>query len=173
MSLPVAIPYSGADGWEWMRDNQAKLQETVDGALPSITQSDLLYFEQTIGDVTNAAGLLNNSRLLSVALGAFGLDRDPMSLGFLEGVLERGTESEDALARDLGDGRLVAFSKAFGFGPFTTAPKTQDASFGQNFVRDYKVRQLEKSVGATDPAMRRALAFDRVAKDLAEAALNP
>lgn len=172
MSFTPAIPYSGADGWAWMRENLAALQSASDAAAGDGVEADLAYFRANIDKATSPAALINNQALARVALTAFGLEKDPPSAGFLERVLSRGTESADALARDIGDPRYVELARAFGYGPYTE-PRVTEAGFAEEIVARYRIHNLEESVGAADPAMRRALAFERTMKSLAAAGFAP
>ena len=73
MFQPVVIS-SGIAGWQF-------LQATYDRQVESFNSSaelkrDTDYFEQEIGNIRTAEELVSDRRLLTVALGAFGLEDD-------------------------------------------------------------------------------------------------
>ena len=114
MFQPV-IPIGGLGGWRF-------LQQTYDNQFKAFTQSTQLqrgsdYFRENIGKVETAEDLVGDRRLLTVALGAFGLQDDINSQFFIRKILEEGTANEDALANRFSDPRYKEMSQAFGFGP--------------------------------------------------------
>ena len=80
---------------------------------------DTDYFAAKIGEIDSAEQLVSDRRLLSVALGAFGLHADIDNKYFIRKVLEDGVLKEDALANRLTDERYKSLTKAFGFGDFS------------------------------------------------------
>jgi hypothetical protein len=171
MSFSPAIPYSGADAWVWMRENQAALQADSDAASSVLTDADLTYFETTIGSVSTIEALLSNTRLLRVAMGAFGLGDDGPRLDFLDTLLRRGTDDVETLARDYDDPRYIEFTRAFGFGEYTP-PKSSEPGFAADIAARFRIQAFEQSVGAVDADLRRALIFEREMASLAGATLD-
>ena len=72
------------------------------------SQRDVAYFEEKIGEITSAADLVADRRLLKVALGAFGLDGEIDKKAFIRKVLEEGTADPKALASRLTDKSLAS-----------------------------------------------------------------
>lgn len=97
--------------------------------------------------------------MLSVALGAFGLDDDINNSFFVRKVLEDGTTDNGALANRLADKRYRDFSGAFGFGELV--PRTALPGFANKIVSDYETRQFEIDIGNQNPTLRAALEADR------------
>ncbi len=158
MSFQPVIPLPGLAGWAFLQRTRANLQQTYN-ASPDIKR-DVDYFRTQIGAVTTAKELVSDRRLLSVALGAFGLDGDINNKYFVQKILDDGTLKADALANRLSDKRYLAMSKAFGFGDFNT-PRTQLSDFADGIISAYLDRGFEAAVGQQDPNMRLALGVER------------
>lgn len=152
MFQPV-IPLSGLAGWQF-------LQRTLPAQKEAFTEStsikrDVDYFRENIAKVSTAEALVADRRLLSVALGAFGLDDDINSKAFIQQILEGGTNRTDALANRLADNRYASFSSAFGFG--NLVPRTTLSFFPDEIITRYQNKQFELAVGNQDNSMRLAL----------------
>jgi len=119
-----------------------------------------------IASVSTAEDLVADRRLLTVALGAFGLDDDIDSRFLIRKVLEEGTQEPRALANRLADRRYAALSEAFGFGN-GTLPNTARAGFAESITSAFLERQFEIGVGATDTTLRLALQLERELPELA------
>ncbi|MEO1238620.1 MAG: DUF1217 domain-containing protein [Pseudomonadota bacterium] len=137
-------------------------------------QRDVTYFRENIGAVNTAADLVADRRLLTVALGAFGLDDDLPNKAFVQKVLEEGTLERDAFANKLADSRYASLSEAFGFD--LTPPNTALSTFADDIIEAFETRQFEIAVGNQNESMRLALGLGReleeiTARDLSEDAL--
>lgn len=157
MFQPI-VPVSGLPGWVF-------LQRTADSQTDAFNNSpeivrDTDYFEQNIGQIKTAEELVEDRRLLRVALGAFGLQDDLNNRFLIRKVLEEGTESREALANRLADDRYAQFADAFGFGNASGA-KTEDPLFGPDITDRFRDRSFEIAVGEQDEAMRLGLNADR------------
>jgi hypothetical protein len=78
-------------------------------SLPVSTATN--YYQQNIGNVTTVDGLLGDSKLLNVALGAFDIDSKTVSVADLRQLLNAPATSSPPLAFDA---RFGAFRQAFG-----------------------------------------------------------
>lgn len=164
MSFSAVVPSSGIVGWRF-------LQRTYDSQLESFSASQVRqrenqYFLDNIGSVKTASELVGNRRLLSVALGAFGLQDDIDSKFFVQKILQDGTTNDDALANRLADTRYQKFSEAFGFGP----GELRKTGLQTNMAEVVKLSNLagfEASVGEQEGSMRIALFAQRELSDLA------
>jgi hypothetical protein len=168
MSFQPVVPFGGFAGWQF-------LQRTLDeqrAAHADAPQSrrDTEYFAEKIGSVTTPEQLVADRRLLSVALGAFGLDEDIDAKAFVVKVLEEGTLRRDSLANRLADTRYRDFARAFGFGD--GLPRTGLTGFAEEIVSAYRDRQFEIDVGAQDTGLRLALSLDRDLTAIAERRLS-
>lgn len=164
MSFQPVIPGTGLAGWNF-------LQRTYDAQFTAFNKAPLLerdtsYFAEKIGNVFTAQELVADRRLLTVALGAFGLSDDLNNRFFIQKILEDGTADSDALANRLADDRYKRLSDAFGFGP-GEIPRTLSATKMSVIVELYKTQSFEVSVGAQDDTMRIALFAQRELADLA------
>lgn len=164
MSYAPVIPMGGYAGWKFLNRTMEKQQAAFTASAQIQRNED--YFREKIGSVTTAAELVADRRLLSVALGAFGLDDDINNRYFIQKVLDEGSLDGDALANKLADKRYLALTKAFGFGDFST-PRTVLSDFPEEIVAQYRERQFEIAVGAADNSMRLALSLRRDLPELA------
>lgn len=158
MSFQPIIPLSGYSGWAFLNRTMESQKSTFNDS--TVLKRETEYFRENIGNITSAEDLMSDRRLLSVALGAFGLDEDINSTFFVQKVLTDGVISEDALANKLSDKRYLEFSKAFGFGDLGT-PNTVLSTFPDEIISKYQDSQFEIAVGEQDDSMRLALNLDR------------
>nr|WP_246408526.1 DUF1217 domain-containing protein [Parvularcula dongshanensis] len=94
------------------------------------------YFKTKIGTIETPDDLLADNRLYAYAMKAFGLE-DRMNERFLiREVLADGVGEADDLANRLGDEKLQAFARSFGFGEVGTK-YVQSAQFGETVARRY------------------------------------
>lgn len=157
MTFQPVIPFSGNVGW-------AFLQRTRDDQQAAFLRSPVIardteYFRQKIGEIGSAAELVADRRLLTVALGAFGLDDDLPNKFFVRKVLEEGTIARDAFANRLADKRYAAMAEAFGFD--LAPPNTRLSGFPDEIVSAFETRQFEIAVGAQNEPMRLAMGLGR------------
>jgi hypothetical protein len=153
MFQPV-IPATGLVGWRL-------LQQTYDIQTSHFNESNQIqrdtdYFKETIGSISTAEDLVADRRLLTVALGAFGLDDDLDNRFFIKKMLEEGIVADDALANRFTDTRYHDLVEAFGFGP-SEVTRTGLSLFTDEIVESYQTKQFEIAVGDQDPSMRIAL----------------
>lgn len=158
MSFSPIVPFSGYSGWTFLKRTMAEQKEAF-VATPSLAR-DEDYFRAKIGSVKTAEDLVSDRRLLSVALGAYGLDDDINNTFFIKKVLEDGTLSSDALANKLADKQYLALSSGFGFGDYSI-PRTQLSDFADKTLAAYRTRQFEAAVGEQNDDMRLAMNAER------------
>ncbi|KPP83523.1 MAG: Protein of unknown function (DUF1217) [Rhodobacteraceae bacterium HLUCCO07] len=154
MAFQPVIPSGGLVGWRFLQQTRPT-QEAAFRAAPAI-QRDTEYFKERIGRIDTAAELVSDRRLLSVALGAFGLQDDIDNRYFVQRMLEDGTIKPDALANRMADDRYKSFSKAFGFGDFSV-PRSKLSDFADGIVDRYLSKSFEVAVGDQQEEMRLAL----------------
>lgn len=158
MSFQPVVPFGGIAGWSFVNRTRDVQQKALD-ASPTISR-DTEYFAARIGSVSSAKELVTDRRLLSVALGAFGLEADIGNTFFVRKILEDGTLDPKALANRLSDKRYLAFSKAFGFGDFGT-PNTKLSDFSDTIINAYREHQFEVGIGAQNENLRLAISLPR------------
>ncbi|MEO0859509.1 MAG: DUF1217 domain-containing protein [Pseudomonadota bacterium] len=165
MTFQPFVPTGGLAGWRFLQ-NTLDTQKTAFERSP-VLERDLDYFRENIADVKTADDLVKDFRLLSVALGAFGLSEDINSKYLIKQVLEGGTLEPDALANRLADRRYADLSKAFGFGDFPV-PNTVLSDFPDRIAARYKDQAFEVALGQSDNTMRLALSARRELTTIAE-----
>lgn len=172
MTFQPVIPFGGNAGWFFLQRTLESQQETFEKG--TVLQRDVDYFRENIGAVDSAADLVADRRLLTVALGAFGLDDDLPNKAFIEKVLNEGTLERDAFANKLADSRYASLATAFGFD--LSPPNTKLSTFPDQIIESFETRQFEIAVGNSDESMRLALGLGRelddiTSRDLSEDAL--
>lgn len=164
MTYQPVVPMTGLAGWSF-------LQRTYDAQFEAFNSSPVLdrdsdYFIENIGEIQSAEDLVADRRLLSVALGAFGLQDDIDNRYFIQKILQDGTTSDDALANKLADETYQKLSDAFGFGPGATA-LTGNPDKMLEITEMNRVQEFEVAVGNQDESMRIALYAERELGELA------
>ncbi|MGR3660063.1 MAG: DUF1217 domain-containing protein [Paracoccaceae bacterium] len=170
MTFQPVLPMSGYAGWKFLERTKGS-QQTVFNSSAQIKR-DTHYFKENIGAITSAEELVSNRRLLSVALGAFGLEDDIGNTFFIKRVLADGTNEDEALANKLADKRYFALSKAFGFGDFSVA-NSQLSDFSEKIVSAYQTKQFEVAIGNQNENMRLALSVEGELDNLFSKTLSP
>lgn len=158
MSFQPIVPFGGISGWAFINRTRENQQLAFNQSVP--IQRDTEYFKENIANITTAEDLVADRRLLSVALGAFGLDDDIGNKFFVEKVLNDGTFDSDDLANKLSDKRYLAMAKAFGFGDFDT-PNTQLSDFPEKIISLYQTQKFEGAIGDQNEDLRSALSLER------------
>lgn len=159
MTFVPALPLTGYAGWKFLgRTREA--QQAALSASP-VMKTNAQYFRENIGKVRTGEDLVADRRLMTVALGAFGLDDDINSKFFIRKVLESSTFDAKSLANKLSDKRYVEMAKAFGFGDFPTSPNTLLSTFPDKIVKQFEARQFERAVGEQNQPMRLAMNAER------------
>ena len=164
MSFTPVIPMGGYAGWRFLTRTQ-DVQSASLAATPQMAR-DMAYFRETIGQVTSAAELVQDFRLLRVALTAYGLQDDLPNRAFIQRILEDGVVNEDALSNRLADKRYRAFAQDFGFGT-GLLPLSRLPGFADRLLARFEAQSFEQAVGEVDGDMRLAL---NAARELPEIA---
>ena len=135
--------------------------QAMTAAEPAV-KSATAYYEANIGDVTSVQDLVDNYRLLSYALDAYGLGDQIQNKALITKVLEGGVSNPKSLANTLSDARWQAFAKAFNFAGDGAASISSPTAV-KTTTSDYVEQQLESDQGAQDVGVQLALYFERVA----------
>ncbi len=162
MFTPV-VPFGGYAGFkvfERSLDRQFSFFSQT-----SELQREVSYFRVNSSSVKSAADLVADRRLLSVALGAFGLDSEISKRAIIRRVLEEPPSDSKSLVNRLNDPRWRAFAQSFGFagGP----PPFTSGAFQEAIASGYAERAFERSVGEVDADVRLALNFKREIRAIA------
>lgn len=164
MFQPV-LPLSGLQGWAFLNRTFEAQSEAFNASAQIVRDTD--YFVENIANATTAAELVQDRRLLSVALGAFGLEDDINNRALIQKVLEDGVGDPSSLANRLADDRYARLSEAFGYGSLF-GTNTGDAGFGERIAEAFRTRSFEVAVGAQDQSLRLALNATRELAEMAE-----
>lgn len=114
------------------------------------------YFHENISSALRAEDLVGDYRMLSVALGAFGLESDIDNKAFIRKVLESDITDPKSLANRLTDKRYLRFAEAFGYHASPDI-RSFDEGFGEKISQAYLQREFERRVGEGDENLRLAL----------------
>lgn len=162
MTFTPIVPFGGIAGKLFL-DRTRENQQSAFVQSPRL-ERNTVYFSDTIAKVSTAQALVEDRRLLEVALGAFGLDSDINNRFFIEKILSSDLTDQTSLANRLSDKRYLALATAFGFNT-VSGSRTETPDFAQQIVSDYQNRQFEIAIGEQSPNMRLILGLER---DLAE-----
>ncbi len=142
--------------------------QTVTASEPEVQQATD-YYEANIGNAKTPSDLINNYRLFSYVMTAYGLgDMISYGKGLIEKVLDQGTGSQSDLAYTLNNSNILALAKTFDFaddGTSTTASQAVQSTVVQNYVE----QTLESNQGQLDPGVQLALYFQRNAPNITNA----
>ena len=168
MTYQPIVPTGGNLGWIFLNRTREAQQDAFDNSTQTKRETD--YFRENIGKVQTAEQLVSDRRLLSVALGAFGLSDDINNKFFVQKVLEEGTLNEEAFANRLTDKRYFNLAKAFSFdvSPANTALST----FPDQIIRQFKDREFAVAFGNSNEDLRLALGVERELGNGAERGLS-
>lgn len=158
MSFQPVIPMGGMAGWSFLQRTQQDQKEAFNAS--PVMQRDIQYFKENIGQVNTAAQLVEDYRLLKVALGAYGLDGDIGNKFFIQKVLEDGTLDTDDLSNKLSDKRYYEMAQDFGFGDYGV-PRTKVSDFSDSTIDAYQDRQFEIAVGEQNQEFRLSMSLER------------
>jgi hypothetical protein len=153
MSFAPVIPFSGYSGWKFLEKTGAKQQAVF--AQSAQMKRDEAYFRDKIGEIKSAEDLVKDRRLLSVALGAFGLEGDLGNKAYIQKVLKEGTLKPEAFASKLANKQYAALSATFGFD--LSVPRNQVSGFADKIIGAWKTRSFEAAVGVQNNDMRLAM----------------
>ena len=151
---------SASLGYQLVESSLDKQQAAFENSGP--VQNDINYFKTAIAKVTSADDLVKNYRLLKFTLTAFGLDSQINSQALIKKVLDSDLSDSDSLANKLVDPRFRQLAQAFNFAA-GAASKVQDSSFVDGIVQNYVTAAFEQNAAQTNPGIRLALYFKRMA----------
>jgi hypothetical protein len=120
------------------------------------------YYQKAIGGIKTIDGFLNNYRVFSYAIKAFGLDDLIYAKGLMRKVLQGGVADSKSYANKLSDPRFRAFAAAFDFAG-KGAAATATAAATTDVVNAYVQQTTEANAGAQNEGVRLALYFQRKA----------
>lgn len=120
------------------------------------------YFQDNIAKATSAGALVDNNRLFTYAMKAFGLGDRVYAKGLMKQVLQQGVGSSTTLAYKLNDPNILAFAKAFDFAK-NGAQTTNSPALVKSVVDQYTRNALETDQAKQNGGVGLALYFQRKA----------
>lgn len=162
MFQPV-LPFTGYVGWRFLERTLETQKQTFAASQPVTRVTE--KFRQEISGIKTAEDLVANRELLSVALGAFGLDDDLDNKFFIKKILSEGSVSDDGLANRLANKSYLALTAAFGFGDIG-GPFTNLTGFAERIIAKYEAKQFERAVGEQNNDLRLALSVKEGLDDI-------
>jgi hypothetical protein len=133
---------------------------------PSYAQS-VAYYRANIGKVTSVDALLNDRKLLTVALSAFQLESQVDAKGLLRKLLSEDPTAKTSLAQQLLDPRYKQFAVAFAALRSDGGTGVQDPNNINSVLAGYQTNEYGKWVSnlTGDTAVRQALFFQQTVQD--------
>lgn len=168
MPVTPAVPFGGVAGLRFL-DRTYDRQFEVFNRSPEI-QREIDYFRENAGNIATLDQLMGDRRILSVVLGAFGLEDDVNKGAFIRKVIDEGTLDPSAFANRLVEPAYRELSETLGFGNFDGAGTLVLEATRTNLLDRFNERQFEAAVGDVNFDMRLALNFRREAPEVAAGA---
>lgn len=139
MTFSPMIAGVGLVGWQMLQSTMESQRSTFDQSAEIAREA--AYFKEKIGTISSAEELVDDRRLLSVALSAFGMSDEIDSKYLIQRIIEEGADDDDSLANRLGDSGYITLAQAFDFEEVTNY-KTQEAGFGDPIFAAYEERMM-------------------------------
>lgn len=125
------------------------------------------HFEQKAGSLKSAEDVVADRQILSVALGAYGLQDDLSNRFFVKRILAEGASDADSLANRMSDSRYKNLATDFAFdglGSFVGLLP----SAAEEMIHNYRAQSFAVLVGETRPNLRLALNAETEFQKLAD-----
>ncbi|WP_211341090.1 DUF1217 domain-containing protein [Paracoccus methylarcula] len=156
--ISISVGLGGIAGWGILQRLEGRQKAIL--AKDPIIQRQTRHFRDRIELTKMARDLVGDYRMLSVALGAFGLEDDIGNKAFIRKVLESDLDDRRSLANRLADKRYLRLAEEFGFQDATSSEASaasRDPGFAERISRAYLDREYERRVGLGDENLRLAL----------------
>lgn len=151
MTAAITFGVGGLPGWRILTNSESRQLEVLSG--DPVVRRSTAYFRDNIAAARTAGELVGDYRLLSVALGAFGLESDISSKAFIRQVLESDVGDSESLVNRLADKRYRRLAEGLGYGSAEGVPE----GLGETVSAAYLQREFERRVGEGDENLRLAL----------------
>ncbi|MCB8820755.1 DUF1217 domain-containing protein [Microvirga rosea] len=134
-------------------------------------KTETVYYREQIDRVTSLKDLLDNKRLLTYVLEAFGVTLPSTPADFMEQVMKSDVDDPDSFANKLEDRRFAQIAASFNFdtdGNLVVRPEDQSQSRRgvMNTIELHTRQTLEKQSGEENEGLRLALYFQRKASGI-------
>ena len=130
-----------------------------------MVQSQTAYYQANIGSVKTPADLVNNYRLFSYVMTAYGLGDQVYAKAEIEKVLDQGVSSSQDLAYTLDNSNILALAQTFNFAADGTST-TSSQAVQTGVVNQYVEQQMETDQGQSNPGVQLALYFQAHASSI-------
>ncbi len=144
--------------------NNLNKWQALTASQPAVAQQTA-YYQANIGNVKTPADLVNNYRLFSYVLNAYGLGDMTYAKGLIQKVLEQGTGSQSDLAYTLNNPQILALAQTFDFAD-NGAAATSTSAVRTGVVNNYIEQTLQTNQGQSDPGVQLALYFQQNAPNI-------
>ncbi|RQP07145.1 MAG: DUF1217 domain-containing protein [Paracoccus sp. BP8] len=168
MTYSVHIGSGGYLGWKILARTMTTQRNAFVQSSAMETARD--YFARKMPEVVTAESFVNDRKLLTVALRAFGLDADINSRYFIRKVLEADPEDKSSLVNRLADKRYLNLNRAFS-AYFSSATEALDVDLSEILER-YNSRSFEKNIGEQYAEIELALNAQRELREIARADIS-
>ncbi|TDT99581.1 MULTISPECIES: DUF1217 domain-containing protein [Azorhizobium] len=142
--------------------DKALEQEATTGS----TKLETANFEKSIGSITSVDDFVNNYRVFTYAMKAYGLEDMAYAKAYMKKVLESDLTDDSSFANSLSDGRFKAFAQAFQSLTYGEAVSSDTVSTVET---KYAQQTMEDNAGASDTGVQLALYFKRNASTVTSA----
>ncbi|MDA9437382.1 DUF1217 domain-containing protein [Bradyrhizobium sp. CCBAU 51627] len=137
-------------------------------------QKDATDYQQSIGDITSVSDLLANRKMVDFILVAKGLDPAKVSTAYLKKIFASDLNDPKSFANTESDPRFAEIAASFNFdseGNVARLPMMGPQKRDQFLAtqKDYLQQSLEQQQGDTNPGVRLALYFQRMAGHITSA----
>jgi Protein of unknown function (DUF1217) len=127
-------------------------------------QRDIAYFRQAMAKVDSADDITGDYRLFKFVLSAFGLDSQINAKALMKKVLAEDPADPDSISNKLVDSHYRDIAKAFDFAGGSV--DLQSEAFLSSVIDRYVTTEFEKKTAQTNPGVRLALYFKRMAPQI-------
>ena len=162
MSFTPVIPFGGLAGWAFLKRTDTAQRQAFSDA--STFQREADYFSENMPKAVTSEQLVQDRRLLTVVLSAFGLEEDIDNRFFIQKIIDDGVVDTGSLANSLSDPRYREFSAALN----DTNRFTNPTAFSQNILTRHAEQSFERAVGDQNNDLRLALNLERSLQDIGE-----
>lgn len=163
MPFTPIVPFGGLAGLRFIDRTYAAQFEKFTAA-PDF-QRDIAYFRENAAAADTVEAFIGDRQLMTVALGAFGLEGDVGKRAYIGKILEEGTFERTAFANRLAAPEYKKLSAEIGFGDF--GYRLGRETVREEIITRYQARQFERAIGQSDVDLRLALNFRREIGEIA------
>lgn len=127
MSFPISTGIGGYAGWKILQRIEDRQMERLSN--DRLVQRNLSYFRDRIEIISSAEELVGDYKMLTIALGAFGLEGEINNRALIRKVLESDLSDKKSLANRFADKRFLKLAEAFNFHDRSKSSEKVDESF--------------------------------------------